>query len=152
MGQYRPIKSVFFCWARQQAQRWIYRIDRWTWLTLMGEIARHRLLPATDGVRPLFPPLRGSFRNSPFILCAGPRRINAGGLKALCLKHSLVIVMESGAEVSKCERPPGEAASSLGAERLGVRGIGVAAQLAPMLRPRRSNAIQLLVITPYPSV
>jgi hypothetical protein len=61
----------------------------------MGEIARHRLLPATDGVRPLFPPLRGSFRNSPFILCAGPRRINAGGLKALCLKHSLVIVMES---------------------------------------------------------
>jgi len=52
----------------------------------MGEIARHRLLPATDGVRPLFPPLRGSFGNSPFILCAGPRRINAGGLKALLLE------------------------------------------------------------------
>jgi len=35
-----------------------------------------------------------------------------------------------------------------------TRGSGdrVAAQLAPMLRPRRSNAIQLLVITPYPSV
>jgi hypothetical protein len=31
-------------------------------------------------------------------------------------------------------------------------GDGVAAQLAPMLRPRRSNAIRLLVITPYPLV